>query len=117
MSQEVFVAIAQYGPENDVPCLIAVGITAQLAADALEKLINDAEDPELWVAETPERHGVAQPEVKDLPFWTAFTDEERGELISIQEEELRDCTRDVALEMLQDQDEETLRDMLGQQRR
>lgn len=112
MTQEIYVAIATYAPESDVPSLVALGVTSQLAASALEALIADTETPDQWIAEQPELHGVAQPDVKDLPFWTAFTEEERSELISIQEEELRDCTKDVAVEMLQDQDEETLRDML-----
>lgn len=112
MTQDIYVAIATYGPEDDIPCLVALGITAELAEGALERLIDDSENSEGWIAGGAELHGVAQPRIEELPFWTEFTDEERAELISIQAEELRDCTEDVAREMIEVLDEQSLRAML-----
>jgi len=112
MSQDIYVAIATYAPEDDIAPLVALGITAELAEGALENLIEDSENPEGWIAGGAELHGVAQPRIEELPFWTEFTDEQRAELIEIQSEELRDCTADVAREMLEVLDEESLRAML-----
>jgi len=112
--QEIYVAIATYSGNEQpgVPVLVALGITAELAEGALEVLVDDSDDPSLWEQGGAELHGVAQPRMEDMPFWAVFSEDERKALIDIQEEELRDCTSDVAVEMLQDQDEATLRAML-----
>lgn len=111
MTTDVFVAIANYGPEDDVPALVAVGFTAALANAALQSLIDDSDEPELWIAENAESHTVAEEPASD-PAWRQCSPEDQERLAIAQIEEVNDCSKEIAHDMLDAMSAEEVEDML-----
>lgn len=49
----VWVALAEYGPEDDVEPLIVVAITHQAAQEQLDNVIAEQDEPDMWIASLP----------------------------------------------------------------
>lgn len=112
MTQQIFVAIATYGPESDVDPLVALGTTEELANAALQRLIDDSDTPDEWIqTDRTVEHGVAAPEPSP-PAWRQRTEDEQETLAIAKIEEVRDCAKDIAHEYLDAMDAEEVEDML-----
>lgn len=116
MIADVYVAIATYtgNEQPGVPVLVAVGTTAELADAALENLIDDHEDPSLWDVGGAELHGVAQSDAGGTPAWRLRTEEEQETLAIAQIEEIHECAKDFAHEMLDGMSPEEVQEMLDE---
>lgn len=111
---DVYVAIATYtGLEQPgVPVLVAVGDTAERAEAALEVLIDDHDNPDGWDVGAAELHGVAQADAGGTPAWRLRTEEEQEQLAIAQMEEVQDCAKELAHEMLDALDAEGVQEFL-----
>jgi len=114
MIADVYVAIATYtGLEQPgVPVLVAVGDTAERAEAALEVLIDDHDNPDGWDVGAAELHGVAQADAGGTPAWRLRTEDEQEQLAIAQIEEIRDCAKELAHEMLDALDAEGVQEFL-----
>lgn len=114
MITDVYVAIATYtGLEQPgVPVLVAVGDTAERAEAALEVLIDDHDNPDGWDVGAAELHGVAQGDAGGTPAWRLRTEEEQEQLAIAQIEEVHDCAKELAHEMLDALDAEAVQEFL-----
>lgn len=108
---DVFVALAHHSHQPGLRPFLAVGVTAELAAAALLSLIDDADHPELWIPEKPELHTVAEAPPTE-PAWRQISEEDQNLLAIAQIEEVNDCAKEIAHEMLDAMTSEEVEEML-----
>lgn len=111
MTDQLYVAIATYPHRRDQQAVVAIADTAELCEVELSKEVALQHNPGAWVQSLPTLipvHRAPKPE----PAWRQCTDEEQEMLAIAQIEEIRECAKDIAHEMLDELDAEGVQEFL-----
>jgi hypothetical protein len=104
----IWLCTATYGPENDVEPITVLGWTKEAALTAMTEVLEDGERiggqglVNEWIIGNPELQPVCGEKPTTNPVWRSemFTPDEQNSMVILQMEEIRECLKDNAHEML-----------------
>ncbi|USN16534.1 hypothetical protein POLEWNIK_00080 [Brevundimonas phage vB_BpoS-Polewnik] len=111
MTEAVWVAIATYSHDRHAAAVTAVADSPTLARRMLAENVALQHNPTAWLSADPVLI-VVQSETKSSPAWRDLSDDDQNLLASAQIEDVHDCAKEIAHDMLDSMDAEEVQTML-----
>ncbi|USN16755.1 hypothetical protein STRZYGA_00340 [Brevundimonas phage vB_BpoS-Strzyga] len=111
MTEAVWVAIATYSHDRHAAAVTAVADSPALARRMLAENVALQHNPPAWLLSEPSLI-VVQSEAQTSPAWRDLSGDDQNLLATAQIEEVHDCAKEIAHDMLDSMDAEEVATML-----
>lgn len=110
----VWIVIATYGPESDVEPMVAAAASKEWAEQKMELMLaEDGVDGEAWIVANAEEVKLYIPAdvlAADPPWRTMLSETQQETLFLLENEEVRDSAKEIALEQLDNMSAQDIQD-------
>ena len=111
MTEAVWVAIATYSHDRHAAALTAVADSPTLVRRMLAENVAQQHNPAGWLSSEPSLI-VVQSEAQTSPAWRDLSGDDQNLLATAQIDEVHDCAKEIAHDMLDSMDAEEVQTML-----